>query len=86
MSVGAIIPGKLTNFDIIGHMPREMTRFCHYFVNYREFVEARVRESKYRPSPMPNGGLKISMLSLSKKVRAPEKLSKKWEKNARALY
>ena len=27
MSVGAVIPAKLTNFDIIGHMPREMTDF-----------------------------------------------------------
>ena len=33
MSVGANIPRKLTNFDIVGRTPREISRFCHYFVN-----------------------------------------------------
>ena len=29
MSAGANIPGKLTNFDMVGHIPREISRFCH---------------------------------------------------------
>ena len=48
MSVGANTPESLTNFDIVGHIPREISHFCHYFVNYGGFIEARVRESKYR--------------------------------------
>ena len=48
---------------------------------------ARIRESKYRPSPMPNGGLEIPLLSLLKKVTVPEKFLKKNEKKGkRALY
>ena len=43
MSVGANIPEKImTNFDIAGHIPREISRFCYYFVNYRWFIEAAV--------------------------------------------
>ena len=42
MSVGANIPGKLTNFDIVGHTPDEVNHFCHYFINYGGFIEARV--------------------------------------------
>ena len=34
MSAGANIPGKLTNFDMVGHILREISHFCHYFVNY----------------------------------------------------
>ena len=42
MSVGANVPGKLTNFDIVGHTPDEVSHFCHYFINYGGFIEARV--------------------------------------------
>ena len=47
---------------------------------------ARIRESKYRPSPMPNGGLEIPLLSLLKKVTVPEKFLKKMKKKVKELY
>ena len=48
MSVGANIPEKLTNFDIVGHISCEISRFCYYFFNYGGFIEVRVLKSKYR--------------------------------------
>ena len=38
MLVGTNIPGKLTNFDIVRHTPREISCFCHYFVNHGGFI------------------------------------------------
>ena len=32
--LGAKIPRKLTDFDVVGHIPWEMNHFCHYFLNY----------------------------------------------------
>ena len=43
MSVGANVPGKFTNSDIVEHIPQEISQFCHYFVNYGGFIEARVQ-------------------------------------------
>ena len=43
-------------------------RFCHYFINYRRKVEACVRNAKYRPLPVPSGGLEISILLVVKKT------------------
>ena len=80
MSVGATIHGKLTKFDIVGHIPCEVSHFCHYFVSCEGFIEARVRESKYRPSPILNGGLEIPITLIIKKVTAPGKFLKKWKK------
>ena len=42
ISLGAKIPGKLTDFDVVGHIPREISRFCHYFLNYGGKLEAPV--------------------------------------------
>ena len=77
MSVGANSPGKLTNFDTGRHILREISRFCHYFVNYRGFIEARVRESKYRPSPIPNSGLEIPITFIIKKGNCTRKVFEK---------
>ena len=68
-AIGADIPRKLTSFDIMRHIPREINRLCHYFVNYGGAIEAKVRETKYRPSPIPSGGLEIPILLIIKKRR-----------------
>ena len=79
MSIGANIPGKLTSFDIVGHIPREIGRFCHYFVNYGGGIEAKVRESKYRPSPVPSGGLEIPILLIIKTGESSSEVFEKME-------
>ena len=33
MLAGTNIPGKLTNFDIVEHIPCDISSFCHYFVH-----------------------------------------------------
>ena len=62
ISLGAKLTGKLTDNEIVGHIPREISRFCHYFINYGGKLEAHVTCSKYRPSPIPSGGLEIPIL------------------------
>ena len=61
MALGAKLRGKLTYFDIVGNIPREISRFFHYFINYGGIIEARVRETKYRPN-IPSGWLEIPIL------------------------
>lgn len=34
ISLGAKIPGNLTNFDVVEHITLEITCCCHYFLNY----------------------------------------------------
>ena len=50
ISFGANISKQLSTFDIVEHISREVSLFFHYIVNYARFIEARVRESKYKPS------------------------------------
>ena len=57
-------------FDIVGHLPREISRFCHYFLSYGGSLEARVRDIKPRRSPIPRGGLEIPIILIVKKKRA----------------
>ena len=54
ISLGAKIVGKLTDNEIVGHIPREISCFCHYFINYGGQFEARVTCTKYRPSLIPS--------------------------------
>ena len=79
MPVEANISGKLTNFDIVGHIPQKISLFCHYFVNYWGFIEARVQESKYRPSPIPNGGLESPITLVIKKGHSTREVFEKME-------
>ena len=51
--------GAFVQWEIVGHLPREISRFCHYFVNYGGALEGRVRDRKYRASPIPSHGLEI---------------------------
>ena len=45
--LGAKIPEKETDFDVGGHIPQEISRFCHHFVSYGDRLAARVRRKKY---------------------------------------
>ena len=85
MSIGADIPGKLTSFDIVGHIPREISRFCHYFVNYGG-AKAKVRETKYRKSPIPSGGLEIPILLIIKKGESSSEVFEKMEIKVKEMY
>ena len=86
ISLGAKIVGKLTDNEIVGHIPREISRFCHYFINYGGKLEARVTCTKYRPSPIPSGGLEIPILLIAKKGDSAEETFEKMEDLLRCYY
>ena len=45
----------------MGHIPREIRRFCSFFLNSIVALEGRVRflDNKYRRSPILKGGLEL---------------------------
>ena len=45
--------------DTVGHLPREISRATWFFIGLGGKVIGKVFESKYRPSPIPKGGLEI---------------------------
>ena len=86
ISLRAKIVGKLTDNEIAGHIPREISRFWHYFINYDGKLEARVTFTKYRPSPIPSGGLEIPILLIAKKEDSTEEIFEKMEDLLRSYY
>ena len=50
--------GKLVA-DIVGHMPKEISGAAWFFLERGEKINRKVFEEKYRPSPVPKGGLEI---------------------------
>ena len=53
--------------DVVGHVPREISRFVHFFLRRGGKVEARVYSERYIPSPIASGGLEI-VLSATFKI------------------
>ena len=76
----------MTDFDIVGNIPREISRFCHYFMNYGGNIEARVRCTKNTPSPIPSGGLEIHILPVIKKGDSTQKVFEKMESFVKSYY
>ena len=53
----------ILEMDIVGHLPREISRFCRYFVNYggKEVTSH---------SPIPSGGIELPILLIVIKANA----------------
>ena len=62
--------GPLKNLFLLGNFLLKKS-FCHFFLNYRGPLEGRVRDNKYRRSPIPKGGLKIPIVLIVNKDKAP---------------
>jgi len=45
--------------DIVGHIPLEISRYVWFFMNRGGRVTGTVHDPRYRPSPIPKGGLEI---------------------------
>ena len=58
----AKIPGKVTDFVVVGHIPCKTSHFSHYLLNYRGRLEAHLRRTKHKPSPIPIGSFEIIIL------------------------
>ena len=52
---------------VLDHIPREISRFCHCFMDYGGLLEARVRDTVCRISPIRNKGLEIPVKLIVKK-------------------
>ena len=77
---------KLTDNEIVGHIHREISRSCHYFINYGGTLEALVTCTKHKPSPIPSGSLKIPILLIAKKGDSTEEIFEKMEDSLRSYY
>lgn len=86
ISLGTKIPGKLTDKEIVGHIPREISRFCHYFLNYGGKLETRVTCARYRPSPIPTGGLEIPILLIVLKADSTDEVFEEMENLVNSYY
>ena len=53
---------KLTP-KMVGHTPREISRFVWTFLNYGGKVDAKVHSERHRWSPIPSGGLEIILVA-----------------------
>ena len=49
--------------EVVGHIPREISRFLWYFLNYGGKVDAKVHSERHRRSPIPSGGLEIILVA-----------------------
>ena len=59
ISLGANTPGKVTEFEEIGNISPEISRFWYYCINYEEKLKVCIRNTKYKDSPIPSGKLEI---------------------------
>ena len=67
----------ITNKDIVRHIPRELSRFCKFFVEYGGLLFAGVSNTKFQRSPIPQGGLEIPIkLHVVKAEASDEHFSK----------
>ena len=76
----------MTKSDIIGDIPREISRFCHFFINYGGAINARVSKVKYRPSPIPSKGLEIPIMMEFVKENATADVYRKMENYVQEYY
>ena len=45
--------------DVVGHVPKEISRFVYCFLHHGGSIDAVVEDERYRPSPIAKGGLEI---------------------------
>ena len=86
ISLETKVAGKLTESEIVGHIPREISRFCHYFINYGGKLEMRVTSTRYRPSPIPTGGLEIPILLIVIKGDSTKEVFEEMETLVKSYY
>ena len=51
--------GTIFGKCLVGHIPRELSRFTKFFLDYGGLLTANVKATKFRQSPLPQGGLEI---------------------------
>ena len=76
MALALKTKATVTEIQVVGQLPREISRFCKFFCDYGE-LSAIVRDPKYRGSPIPQGGLGIPMALKVFKGDTPNNVFKK---------
>ena len=51
--------GKIEPLSLVGHLPREISRFSKFYLEYGGNMKASVGDVKFHRSPLPQGGLEI---------------------------
>lgn len=46
----------------MGHVPREISRYCHFFITHGGKITATVASTQKRRSPIEQGGLEIPLV------------------------
>ena len=59
MALTITMKSTITGKKIVGHIPRQISRFCKFFVDYGGEITGIVKSNKYRRSPILQGGLEI---------------------------
>ena len=59
IAITAYLQEKLTAYNVVVHVPREISRFCRHFLNHGGLLEKRARDVRYRKSPTPKDRLEI---------------------------
>ena len=77
MALARKTKATVTEIQVVGHLPREISRFCKFFCDYGGELSAVVRDPKYRRSPSPQGGLVIPITLKVFKGNTPENVFKK---------
>ena len=77
MAVTQKTKAAVTEIQAVGHLPREISRFCTFFFDYGGELSAAVRDPKYRRSPIPQGGLEIPITLKVFKGDTPDNVFKK---------
>ena len=50
------------NWMTVGHIPREISRHCFYFIQEGESISGQLLSTNYKVSPIPAGGLEVPLL------------------------
>ena len=58
--------------SVVGHIPREISRFCDFFLEYGGILKSCVRDTKFRTSPLPQGGREIPTILVIEEGNAGE--------------
>ena len=61
IAVFKTLPGT-TRPSVVGHLPREISRFTYYVIVYGGRVSCKVTNAHHRRSPLVQGGLEIPVL------------------------
>ena len=58
IAAAKLLPGRLSD-SVVGHLPREISRYTRFLISRGGNVKVTVVDSKYRRSPLIQGSLEI---------------------------